>query len=307
MFWYTCSISIGVCWISCAAPRTCTSRSSTVSTGVCYTRDFLWPHRKNRVALNPAIVEAMQWGRLGLFISAQNISYGDHEPHLQNGVVRHHVETRGVDGCPRALHPIIRQILLAGRQDKCDPLGGVGKGKARSNDRPQYLPIHQCRNVAGIHFTYVTAHSPTFPSLHLRHSSIYNPSVALPMSQLILQPFRCFTYVTAHSPTLLSLPLCHRFFTYVIWRAAHVHYISRTEHSLISCHCTMSRETKKRRFITLTGIVSTQTNQTVFLDCTVLIHYISGFSTVTTKLASHTLYLQLMFGTLLRHRDTKKS
>ena len=65
------------------------------------------------------------------------------------------------------------------------------------------------------------AHSPTFPSLDLRHSSFSNPSVALPTSQLILQPFSCFTYVTAHSPTLLSLLLRHRFSTYVTWRAAH--------------------------------------------------------------------------------------
>ena len=41
------------------------------------------------------------------------------------------------------------------------------------------------------------AHSPTFPSLHLRHNSFSNPSVTFPMSQLILQPFRCFTYVIA--------------------------------------------------------------------------------------------------------------
>ena len=66
-------------------------------------------------------------------------------------------------------------------------------------------------------FTYVTAHSPTLPSLYLPHSSFSNPSVALPTSQLILQPFRHFTYVTAHSPTLLSLLICHRLFT---WRAA---------------------------------------------------------------------------------------
>ena len=51
------------------------------------------------------------------------------------------------------------------------------------------------------------AHSPTFPSLHLRHNSFSNPSVALPTSQLILKPFRCFTYVTVHPPTLLSLHL----------------------------------------------------------------------------------------------------
>ena len=68
------------------------------------------------------------------------------------------------------------------------------------------------------------AHSPTFPSLHLRHSSFSNPSVALPMSQLILQPFRCFTYVTAHTPTLLSLLIRHRLFTYVTWRATHEIY-----------------------------------------------------------------------------------
>ena len=69
-------------------------------------------------------------------------------------------------------------------------------------------------------FTYVTdhcptllsllsAHSPTFPSLHLRHYSFSNTSVALPTSQLILQRFRCFTYVTVHSPTLLSLLRTH--------------------------------------------------------------------------------------------------
>ena len=66
-----------------------------------------------------------------------------------------------------------------------------------------------------------SAHSPTFPSLLLHHNSFSNPSVALPTSQLILQPFRCFTYVTAHSPTHLSLLLRHRLFTYVTWRAAH--------------------------------------------------------------------------------------
>ena len=48
-------------------------------------------------------------------------------------------------------------------------------------------------------------------------SSFSNPSVALPTSQLIIQPFRCFAYVTAHSPTLLSLLIRHRLFTYVTW------------------------------------------------------------------------------------------
>ena len=60
-----------------------------------------------------------------------------------------------------------------------------------------------------------------FPSLHLSHSSLSNPSIASPASQLILQPFRCITNVTAHSSTLLSLLLRHRLFTYVTWRAVH--------------------------------------------------------------------------------------
>ena len=65
------------------------------------------------------------------------------------------------------------------------------------------------------------AHSPTFPSLHLRHCSFSNPSVILPTSQLIFQPFLCFTYITAHSPTLILLLLHHRLFTYVTWWAVH--------------------------------------------------------------------------------------
>ena len=65
------------------------------------------------------------------------------------------------------------------------------------------------------------AHSPTFPSLYLRHSSFSNPSAALPTSQLILQPLRCFIYVTAHSPTFLSFLLRHWLFTYVTCRSAH--------------------------------------------------------------------------------------
>ena len=54
-------------------------------------------------------------------------------------------------------------------------------------------------------FTYVTTHSRTLPFLHLHHSSFSNPSLALTTSQLILQPFRCFTYVTTHSDSKLSV------------------------------------------------------------------------------------------------------
>ena len=63
------------------------------------------------------------------------------------------------------------------------------------------------------HFTYVTPHYPTLPSLYLRHASFCNSSVASPTLQLILQPFRHFTYVTSHSPTLPSLYLRHASFS----------------------------------------------------------------------------------------------
>ena len=55
------------------------------------------------------------------------------------------------------------------------------------------LPFH--------HFTYITAHSPTLLSLYLCHSSFSKPSVALPTSQLILQPFFRFSYSTCFSLT----------------------------------------------------------------------------------------------------------
>ena len=50
-------------------------------------------------------------------------------------------------------------------------------------------------------YIYVTVHSPTLPSLYLRHSSFSNPSVASTTSQLILQPFFRFSYVTDSSLT----------------------------------------------------------------------------------------------------------
>ena len=85
------------------------------------------------------------------------------------------------------------------------------------------------------HFTYITAHSPTFPSLHLHHSSFSNPSVTLPMSQLILQPFHHFTYITAHPPTLPLLHLRHSSFSNPSFasptsQALHLHH-------LVSCPC----------------------------------------------------------------------
>ena len=61
-------------------------------------------------------------------------------------------------------------------------------------------------------FTYVTVHSPTLPSFHLRHSSFYNSSVASPTSQALyirhLASRPCYTMVytlifiyASHCPT----------------------------------------------------------------------------------------------------------
>ena len=75
-----------------------------------------------------------------------------------------------------------------------------------------------------------SAHSPTFPSLLLRHRSFSNPSVTLPTSQLILQLFRCFTYVTAHSPTLQSPYLRHSSFSN--FPSLHLRHSSFSNHSV---------------------------------------------------------------------------
>ena len=86
--------------------------------------------------------------------------------------------------------------------------------------------------------TMSSAHSPTSPSLHLRQNSFSNPSVALPTSRIILQPFRCFIYVTVHSPNLLSLLLCHKLFTYFTWRAAHEFRQKPPEIPVLTCRGT---------------------------------------------------------------------
>ena len=60
-----------------------------------------------------------------------------------------------------------------------------------------------------------SAHSPSFQSLHLRHSSFWfsKLSVTSSTSQLILQSFPRFTYVTTHCPILLLLRLRHSSFS----------------------------------------------------------------------------------------------
>ena len=102
-----------------------------------------------------------------------------------------------------------------------------------------FVKFHVCHSVScllcELPLTLISrAYSPTFPSLHLRHSSFSNPSVALTTSQLIFQPFRCFTYVTTHFPTFLSLLLRHRLFTYVTWRAAPLRHSSFSNSSVAS-------------------------------------------------------------------------
>ena len=52
----------------------------------------------------------------------------------------------------------------------------------------------------------IRAHSTTFPSLRIRLNSFSNPSVTSPTSQLIPQPFRRFTYVPTHEHSSFSNP-----------------------------------------------------------------------------------------------------
>ena len=54
-------------------------------------------------------------------------------------------------------------------------------------------PMSQLILQSFLHFTYITAHSPTLPSLYLRHSSFSNPSFASLTSEV-------FTYVTWRAP-----------------------------------------------------------------------------------------------------------
>ena len=65
-----------------------------------------------------------------------------------------------------------------------------------------------------------------------RKSSFSNFSVTSPTSQLILQPFRRFTYVTAHYPTLPLLHLhhssfCNPYFAFHNSQALHLRHLAR--------------------------------------------------------------------------------
>ena len=83
-----------------------------------------------------------------------------------------------------------------------------------------------------------SAHSLTFPSLHLRYNSFSNPSVASPTSQNILQPLRRFTYVKAHSPTLPLLHLRHSSFSNPSFASPAMTITVNSDHSptLLSLH-----------------------------------------------------------------------
>ena len=71
-------------------------------------------------------------------------------------------------------------------------------------------------------------------------SSFCKLSTTSPTSQLILQPFRRFTYVTAHSPTLPLLHLGHNSFSSPSFASTtsqdfHLHHLASTSSSNASC------------------------------------------------------------------------
>ena len=102
-----------------------------------------------------------------------------------------------------------------------------------------------------------SAHSPTFSSLHIRQNSFYNPSVALPTSQLILQPFCCFTHVTVHSATFLSLLLRHKLFT----QANSPGRPPMLPMAMIATFYTIASEDRRRQTVALNKIQSHQWGQ----------------------------------------------
>ena len=78
------------------------------------------------------------------------------------------------------------------------------------------------------HFTYVTTHSPTLPSLYLRHSSISNISVASPTSQFILEPFFRFSYVTRSTrnshgkPPMMHNDILHEYYSLFVLKLLYI-------------------------------------------------------------------------------------
>ena len=93
-------------------------------------------------------------------------------------------------------------------------------------------------------FTYITAHSPTLPLLHLRHSSFSNPTVASPTSQLILQPFFRFSYVTGSSLTSPGEPsmICNR--TRALWNNIYSNHCAEKFNNHFVCVVIFLRRSK---------------------------------------------------------------
>ena len=81
--------------------------------------------------------------------------------------------------------PVTQKKQKKGWRMNCD-LGEATEGKQRSfYNLSVTSPTSQLILQPFRRFTYVTAHSPTFPFLHQRHSSFSNPSFASPTSQAL--------------------------------------------------------------------------------------------------------------------------
>ena len=94
---------------------------------------------------------------------------------------------------------LLEKILRYRRESNPGPLGWQSDVLTTILNRWSVIVIAELILQAFRHFTYITAHSPTLPSLYLRHSSFSDPSVASPTSQFILLPFFRFSYVTSSS------------------------------------------------------------------------------------------------------------
>ena len=62
---------------------------------------------------------------------------------------------------------------------------GIGRKKSSASVYDRGMGGSQLILQPFCRFTYITAHSPTLPLLHLRHSSFSNPSFASPTSQAL--------------------------------------------------------------------------------------------------------------------------
>ena len=91
----------------------------------------------------------------------------------------------------------------------------IGSSLTSSCERPMEIALLILQTF--LHFTYVTAHSPTLPSLYLRHSSFSKPSFASPTSQALhlrhLASRPCLMYGHLSSPQNIRTILKDNFCT----------------------------------------------------------------------------------------------